>query len=383
MKAVQGEYNEEFASLVEIFAAQGVKDNAGGSSLCVFKDGVAVVNIWQGDARQDQPWRAETVSNVFSCTKGIATVLVAMLVEKNLLQLDAKVAEYWPEFAAEGKEQVTLRQLLQHRAGLSAPRESISHAQAVDGHSVAEKLAQQAPLWQPGSSNAYHALTFGYLTAEIIRRVTGQTIGELLQTFISQPLQVAMWIGFRGNETTLAPLLSDGNFKSTNPVEFSDGYWLERAMTLGAAFEADPTSPNGFNNPATIAAEIAGANGITNAYGLAKMYSATVCDTDGVRLIRPQTVRDFCQPSPAGQNFWNEPEPFGKWAAGFMLPLAGVNEMPGKESFGHNGLGGQAGWASLDQRVGFGYTTTYLKNTPDTQLNQQSLVRELNKILAR
>ena len=384
MKVVHGDYDSTFESVVETFANQDVARVGCGSSLAVFKDGVPVINVWQGEAKINTPWTKETVSTVFSCTKGLAAVLVAHLQETAVLDLDDQVSSIWPEFAAKGKEAITIRQVMQHRAGLSAPRSNITHEQALDARFVAQVLAEQEPLWRPDSSNGYHALTYGYLVGEIVLRATGLTIGDLLERVIAEPLGIPMWIGVPQAKLPLvATLTSDGNFTSSKPAEFSNGYWLERAMTLGAAFPNDPTDANGYNDSGTLQAEIAGAGGVTNAFGLAKAYSALVTETDGVRLASDSTIRDFLRKAAPADNFWQEPVPFPKWAAGFMLPLEGVIEMPGIESFGHNGLGGQAGWASIDQRVGFGYTTTFLKNTPETQRNQQELVRELNRVLAQ
>lgn len=130
-----------------------------------------------------------------------------------------------------------------------------------------------------------------------------------------------------------------------------------------------------------LAAELAGAGGVTNAFGLAKIYSAAVVETDGVRLVNDDTLEMAIKPASFGQNVWHEPAPHPVWGNGFMLPASPHFEIPGGKGFGHNGLGGQAGWASLENRIGFGYTNSYLRNSPETQENQQDLVSMLQKLI--
>jgi CubicO group peptidase (beta-lactamase class C family) len=379
---VGGTFDDRFEQLVELFAQQGPENPAGGSSLAVFQDGVPVVNVWQGEANPGQAWGEDTVSTVFSCTKGIISIIAARLVEQGLLDLEAPVAQYWPEFAAAGKQDIKVKTLLQHRAGLSAPRRDITRTELLDGHSVAEALSSQAPLWEPDSNYGYHALTFGHLVSKLVKCVTGLTANEYLQKYFTGPLEASMWIGLPERELLrLAKLVGDGNFQSMNPESDSDGFWVEKAMTLGGALPVDPTAPGGFNDPETLATELAGAGGVTNAYGLAKIYSAAVTNTSGIRLLSDQTIEQAIVPASYGMNIWHEPAPHPVWGNGFMLPEPPHFEVPGGKGFGHNGLGGQAGWGSLQNRIGFGYTTSYLRNSPETQTHQQDLVRKLNDIL--
>lgn len=379
---IGGTFDSRFQPLVELFAQQGPENPAGGSSLAVFQDGVAVVNVWQGEANPGQAWGQDTVSTVFSCTKGIISILAARLVEEGLLDLEAPVAKYWPEFAAAGKQDIKVKTLLRHRAGLSAPRRDITRAELLDGHSVAEALASQEPLWAPDSNYGYHALTFGHLVSKLINCATGLTANEYLQRYVTEPLSASMWIGLPEQQLPrLAKLVGDGNFQSMKPESGSDGYWVEKAMTFGGALPVDPTAPGGFNDPETLATELAGAGGVTNAYGLAKIYSATVTDTGGIRLLSDETIEEAIVPASYGMNIWHEPAPHPVWGNGFMLPAPPHFEVPGVQGFGHNGLGGQAGWGSLQNRIGFGYTTSYLRNSPETQTHQQDLVRKLNHVL--
>lgn len=379
---IQGTFDPKFEPLVDLFASQGPTNPAGGSSLAVFQHGRPVVNVWQGEAQAGEPWTEETISTVFSCTKGIISILAARLVEQGLLNLEAPVADYWPEFAQGGKSEIKVKTLLQHRAGLSATRRDLSRAELLDGETVIKELAAQEPLWQPDSNYGYHALTFGHLVSKLIQSVSGHSANEYLQKHVAQPLGVNMWIGLPANQAlNVATLVSDGNFQSQNPPHGSDQYWVEKAMTFGDALPTDPTSAGGFNDPETLAAELAGAGGVTNAFGLAKIYSAAVIETDGVRLVNDDTLEMAIKPASFGQNVWHEPAPHPVWGNGFMLPASPHFEIPGDKGFGHNGLGGQAGWASLENRIGFGYTTSYLRNSPETQKHQQDLVRKLQTLI--
>ncbi len=379
---IQGSYEPKFERLAALFAKQCGENPAGGASLAVFKDGLPVVNLWRGQAKPDQDWSSETVSDVFSCTKGIISILATRLIEQGLLDLEAPVANYWPEFAQNGKAEIKVKTLLRHRAGLSAPRRDISRAELLDGHTVVEELARQEPLWEPDSNYGYHALTFGHLVSKLIHCVTGLSANEYLQKHVTGPLGVDMWIGMPAEELhRVANLIDDGNFKSMHPEFGTDQYWVEKAMTFGGALPTNPTDEGGFNDPETLAIELAGANGVTNAFGLAKIYSAAVIETDGILLVGDEALETAIKPASFGMNVWHEPAPHPVWGNGFMLPSPPHFEFPGGKGFGHNGLGGQAGWASLEARVGFGYTTSYLRNSPETQTHQQELVKELQNLL--
>ena len=379
---MDGHFKDEYRSVVDLFIEQGKNHPLGGSSLAIYRDGEEVVNVWQGSATESSPWSEDTVSDVFSCTKGVISVIATALIDQGKLNLNAPVSSYWPEFAQANKSEITVATLLQHKAGLSAPRNDLTRAQALDREFVISELAAQEPLWQPGSIHGYHALTFGHLVSKLVQSVTGLTVGEYLREHIAKPLGVDMWIGLPAAQLNrVATLISDGGFKSSNPAKGTDGYWSEKAMTFGGAFPVDPTHPGGFNEASTLAAELAGANGVTNAKGLAKIYSAAVIETDGIRLVSDSALAEAIKPASFGENVWHEPAPYPVWGNGFMLSSPPHFLTPGNCGFGHNGLGGQAGWGSIEHRIGFGYTTTYLKSSPETQQNQQQLVAALNQII--
>jgi CubicO group peptidase (beta-lactamase class C family) len=381
---LQGHFEKRFSKIAQLFEAQAAENPAGGSSLAIYHHGENVVDLWQGEATPRNEWQSNTISTVFSCTKGVISILIARLVDQGLLDLEKRVADYWPEFAQGGKQDIKVKTLLQHRAGLSAPRSDLSYEQLLDGHSVIEELARQEPLWAPDSNYGYHALTFGHLVSKLINCVTGLSANEYLQSVVTQPLGIEMHIGLpESAHSRVATLVSDGNFGSVNPQVGSDQYWTEKAMTFGGALPADPVGPRGFNDFTTLSIELAGAGGVTNARGLAKIYSAAVVETDGLRLVSDEALAVACQPASFGENVWHEPSPYPCWGNGFMLAAGDAFLTPGQDGFGHNGLGGQAGWASVEHRLGFGYTTSYLRNDTETQKHQQDLVALLNAILEK
>ncbi|MEN9989075.1 MAG: hypothetical protein RL508_54 [Actinomycetota bacterium] len=383
MELVKGTFEARFEPLVTLFEAQGRETPAGGSSLAVFRNGEAVVNVWQGEANAGKPWAVDTVSTVFSCTKGIVTILATQLIEQGLLDLELPVAHYWPEFAQGGKGAIKVKTLLQHRAGLSATRRNMTRAELLDGTSVVDELAKQEPLWAPDSNFGYHALTFGHLVGKLISNVTGLSANEYLQEHVTKPLGVDMWIGMPADQyPRVAKLITNQEFVPSEAPYGSDQFWSAQAMTLGGALPTDPTAAGGFSDLETLSVELGGAGGVTNAYGLAKIYSATVTNTDGIRLVGEEALTVATRPASFGENVWHEPGPYAVWGNGFMLPSPPHFEMPGGRGFGHNGFGGQAGWASLDERIGFGYTTSFLRGGSEMQASQQALVKKLRELLA-
>ena len=194
---IQGSFEPGFEAVADAFAAAFAGRPEMGAGLHVLVKGRSVIDLWAGvaDARTDRAWAEDTPSVVFSCTKGLMSILVARLVEDGRLAYDAPVARYWPEFAAAGKAEITVGQALAHQAGLSAPRDTLSEDDIVDWERMVSVLAAQAPLWPIGSGYAYHALTHGWLAGELVRRATGLSPGTYFQQLIVEPLGVDAWSG--------------------------------------------------------------------------------------------------------------------------------------------------------------------------------------------
>lgn len=376
--------SSEYQAVADLFFSQG-QNIPGGSSLAIFQDGRPVVNVWQGQADDEIPWSDATYSVIFSCTKGLASILAHRLVQEGKLDLEEKVSNYWPEFAQGGKENIPVKWVLQHKAGLSAVRRDLTMEQITDGHTIEVELAKQEPLWVPGSAHGYHALTFGTLVGKLIHNITGKTAGKYFQELIAESLNVSAWIGLPAEKfKNLAPLLTDGLRTASNAEPNSSEYWLAKSMTFGGALNHQVESyETGFNNPSLIQAELPGAGGVSNAFALAKIYSAAATKTDGIRLLEDDTILPAVVPQSTGPlKFESATGPFPAWGNGFMLDVPGFKDMLGPQSFGHDGLGGQCAFGDIEHRMSFAYTTNYLQSGAQEQSRQQQLIRKLREIVS-
>ena len=250
---------------------------------------------------------------------------------------------------------------------------------------MVDELAAQEPLWAPGTGYQYHAGTFGHLIGELVRRITGETIGQYLQNHIAGPLNVDAWIGLPADKLgQVAPLITDGKRASGNPLPGTPNYWIEKAMTFGNAFTAEVAGDGtGFNDPRVLQSEFAGAGGVASAKALAKIYSACVTETDGVRLLSDETLKVASEITVTGPTVWGEPGPWPNRGLGFMLDTPGFRDMLSPTSFGHDGLGGQIACGDFGLDVGVAYTSSYIHSGPEEQNWQQAAIREVKRILAQ
>ncbi|MFI6027964.1 serine hydrolase domain-containing protein [Amycolatopsis magusensis] len=361
-----------------------------GAACGVYVNGRLVVNLWDGlaDRATNRPWRKNTIMQVASTTKGATAICAHLLVQRGQLDLDAPVVQYWPEFGAAGKERIPVRWLLSHQAGLPIVDGPLTFEQACDWDPVIRALEAQKPLWEPGTQHIYHANTYGFLVGELVRRITGRSLGTFFADEVARPLGLSAWIGLPGKhekrvaeihntapfsvEELLAGLIKvTGLDKDTvtawvNAL-YSPGSVAIRAGELGGAF----TSSDYFTTRAWRAAEFPAANMVADAHSIARMYAATVSDIDGVRLLNPGTVRTATEihtdrtpmhglPAgltiPADRSFNMS---LGFWRACPPYPMLSP------ASFGHPGSGGSVGFADPDARVGFGYVTNLWNFRPD------------------
>jgi CubicO group peptidase (beta-lactamase class C family) len=197
--AVHGSAEQGYGAVADAFAAAVASSPRGGAALTVMVGGETVVDLRGGsaDPAGGRSWAKDTATVMFSCSKGLLALLVARLVETGRIDLEAPVTSYWPEFGQSGKESIPVRWLLSHQAGLSYPVEDITKADIVAWGPVVEKLAAQAPLWTPGQGWAYHALTYGWLVGEVVRRVTGQSVGQAFAVLVAGPVDASAWFGCR------------------------------------------------------------------------------------------------------------------------------------------------------------------------------------------
>ena len=367
---VQGSVAAGFEALEEAFAQALAASHGHGGALHVRVDGKVVVDLWGGNASNDQPWKNDTPTLIFSCTKGLVSILAGELVREGQLDLDAPVSAYWPEFDQHGKGSMPVRWLMSHRAGLPAVRQDLELADVVDWERIIGLLAEEEPLLPPGEAYQYHALTFGWLAGEIIRRVTGKDVREFFVERIVKPLGVAAWIGIPEAELPrVAELYSATPPPDPLPLppdvdpELAD--LNERAMTLGSAFPADFAEENaGFNSAEVRQAVIPGAGGIATAAALATIWSATVSNAEEIRLLNDEVIADMSREQSSGQPAIPLPGPWQRWGTGFMLSSE-ARPFLSNASFGHDGAGGQVSFADPEYRVGFAYLTNDMQRTGD------------------
>lgn len=368
--AIEGTIAPGFEAVGAAFAAAFEGHSTMGAGLHIRLEGEPVVDLWGGvaDERNGRRWTADTPSVVFSCTKGLMSILAARLVQEGRLAYQLPASRYWPEFAAEGKSEATVTDLLSHRAGLSGPRQDLSFEDLLDWDRMVGILANQYPLWCPGTAYAYHAITHGWLVGELVRRVTGQSPGHYFRSLITEPLGVEAWVGLPASEAerpahlqvapSITALWAD-EAKKPGPN------WPYRAMTMGGALPADlVTSDGGFNDPRLQAAEVPGAGGIATARALGTIWSATVTPTEGVRLLEPEVVSMATRTQSAGAPYFTAEPPFSRWGMGFQLDSEARRYL-GEGSFGHDGAGGQVGFADPGSRVGFGFVTNWMMGPED------------------
>jgi CubicO group peptidase (beta-lactamase class C family) len=367
--AVEGTCADGFATVREELDRNFAERGEIGASVSVTVDGETVVDLWGGvaDAATGRPWERDTIGIVWSCTKGAVALCAHMLVSRGHLDLDALVTEYWPEFGKNGKDRVTVRMLLAHQAGLAAIRDPLPEPGLLDWNLVVDMLAAQEPLWTPGTQHGYHALTYGHVVGELVRRISGRSLGSFFRGEVADPLGLDFWIGM--------PAEHDARVAPTIPVdppavqdEVSE--FFEKAMSDPASIPAlIALNSGGLMFPGMIdrrdvyAAEIPAANGIANARALAGMYRPLALggSADGIDLLDSDTLAEATRVASASSVDAALGVPT-RFALGFMKAMDN-RALPGNDSvliaedaFGHAGYGGSVGFADPAARMSFGYT---------------------------
>ncbi len=373
-----------FEVLADKFFDLTKKQPSGGAALCVYHNGHPIIDIWDGEASPGTPWKAESNVLVFSTTKGLLSILAHRAIEQGLIDINEKVSKYWPEFGCNGKENITVEMVMRHRSGLSAPREDLTFDDVLALQPVLDALARQSPIWEPDSGFAYHSISFGHLLGRIVSGATGMSIRDLMKRDISQPLNVPAWIGISPDvEVPIARLITDTGPAAPIPAIDSDAYWMERAFSFGGALKKGLTDDfESWNDPRIYQAEIAGAGGVTNARAIAKIYSATVVETDSIRLLQDKSIMEALNHRNPGDNIWGDPQPHPVHSLGFMVANPQHSPVLSDSTFGHEGLGGQQGFADLENRIGFGYVTNWVPLYEDGMKRHRELTRVLKSCLA-
>ena len=359
---VEGICDPRFAPVREAFRENFASREELGAAVAVSVDGKIVVDLWGGiaDKVSGRPWTRDTTVVVFSCTKGATALCAHMLVARGELDLDAPVARYWPAFGAAGKEAIPVRMLLNHQAGLAAIDQPLPAGALYDWDTMSAAVAAQAPHWEPGTAHGYHAVTFGWLVGEVVRRISGRSLGTFFREAVATPLGLDFWIGLpEALESRVAPIRMAPLTGETTPLMRA---MAERGSLISKAFTNPPglMTARQVNTRTLHAAEVPAANGIATARALAGMYTPLACGgrLGGVELVDHDTMQAMATVESDGDDrILLIPTRF---ASGFMKSIdnrSGDSAIlgPNPDAFGHAGAGGSIGMADPVARVAIGY----------------------------
>ncbi|MER6076200.1 serine hydrolase domain-containing protein [Streptomyces sp. NPDC001817] len=350
---VSGTYDAQFESVKTALKERLRSGDELGASLYVDLDGEAVVDIWGGfrDESRSTPWTRDTLTNVWSTTKAVTTLAALVLVDRGLLDVDAPVSTYWPEFAANGKESVLVRHVLSHTSGVSGWEKPCALDDIYLTQEAAERLATQAPWWEPGTASGYHGMNFGHLVGELVRRVTGQSLRSFVATELAGPLAADFQIGVRKEDwSRVADLISP----AVDPHALDA---LDPASPMYKTLTSPLVGADAANTADWRLAEIGAANGHGTAAGLARLLSAVSRGgvVDGVRLLSPETIDLIFREQANGIDLV-----IGlpmRWGIGFALPeVHTFPYMPKGRACFWGGWGGSAVCMDLDRRLTLSYT---------------------------
>lgn len=359
---IEGHCDERFAGLRDAFEASFTRGEVG-SSVSVVIDGETVVELWGGyaDAAKTRPWERDTLVNVYSTTKGPTAICAHRLVDEGRLDLDLPVAKYWPEFAEQGKQDVPVRMLLSHQTGLCAVDPPLAAGHEYDWDRITAALASQKPFWEPGTRHGYHAMTFGHLVGEVVRRIDGRSLGRYFREEIAEPLGIDFLIGFGPEyDARCADLIAaprDPNVPDFLEMLRKDPDSLAAKVFGGSRLDADAA-----NGRAWRAAEIPAGNGHGSARALARLYGALARggEIDGVRVLSAEAIERANTQQVRGEDAVLKPL-HTRFGLGFMMTQPMIPFGPNPRSFGHPGAGGSIAFADPDSKIGFGYVMNQMQ----------------------
>ncbi|PTM99580.1 serine hydrolase domain-containing protein [Streptomyces sp. VMFN-G11Ma] len=369
MTMIEGEVEAGFEPVREAFEANFSERGDIGAAVCVYRHGQPVVDLWGGvaDTETGREWTRDTLQLVYSATKGATATAAHLLVQRGELDLDAPVATYWPEFAANGKADIPVRLLISHQAGLFALDQPVPLDDALAWHPIVAALAAQRPLWEPGTAHGYHGRTWGWLVGEVIRRVSGRTPGRYFADEIAGPLGLDFFIGLPASERHRVSRMVYQQSEidlTTLPIESIPAEFRELVAAMSdpnsfytKSFSVTDPAEMDFNSPELQAAELPASNGIGTARALARMYAALIGEVDGVRLFTPETLESATKEQAGGKDqVLLLPSRF---SSGYMLPTQDL-PMTGPHAFGHMGRGGSLAFADPEHGISFGYAMNHL-----------------------
>jgi CubicO group peptidase (beta-lactamase class C family) len=360
---VHGEIAPGFEAVGEAFAANFAERGDVGAAYCVYRDGRAVVDIWAGLAEQEpaRPWKRDTIVIVYSCTKGVTAVAANQLIERGLLDPDAPIAEYWPEFAAADKDEIPVRWALAHRAGVAAIDGDLTLDDVAAWDPVIDAIAAQAPNWEPGTQHGYHARTYGWIVGELIRRVTGLMPGEYVQQSIATPLGLDLYLGVPESEDARVARIYPAVWSDPEIARLAEQVLSDPSTLLGRVM-GGPSNlfryDDMWNTRLMRSVQMPSSNGHSDARSLARMYAACIGEVDGVRLLSDSTVAAATEVQSSGKDcVIGQPLTFG---LGFALPPT-LGPSAGPAAFGHSGAGGSIAFCDPDRGVAFAYVMNQMQ----------------------
>ncbi|WP_217551016.1 serine hydrolase domain-containing protein [Streptomyces sp. GbtcB6] len=387
---VHGTVAEGFEPVRDAFAGNFGLLGDRGAAVAVYRDGHRVVDLWGGARDFDGdagkvPWEHGTAQIVRSATKGVAAAVLLLLRQRGELDLDAPVGEYWPEYKAAGKERTLVRQLLAHRAGVPVLDRPLTPAEAADPDLGAAAVAAQAPVWEPGTDHGYHAQTYSWLTGELVRRVTGRTVGEWIADEIAGPAGAELWLGLpaaeQGRVGRVGPVAAPetaGTLRTRPKRAVSEAY-ADPASLTRRAFGAISPLPDE-NDPGYRAAALPASNGIATADGLARFYASLIGEVDGGRrLFTPETAELARTEQSAGPD--RVLVISTRFGLGYMLH-GSASPLLSPASFGHPGRGGALAFADPESGIAFGYVTNGFRKSVTADPRAQALVRAVRTALS-
>lgn len=377
---VGGSVETGFEPVQEAFAANFERYGEVGAACCVYVHGRRVVDLWGGVTTQggSQPYTADTLQMVLSVTKGVVAIAAHMLAQEGRLDFDAPVVEYWPEFAAQNKAEIPVRWLFSHRAGLAAIDRPLTVEDFYAWTPVVDALAAQRPNWEPGTAHGYHAVTYGWLAGEVIRRVSGMSVGTFIAERVTRPLQAEFFIGLPDAlNSRVAPLIPAPPPAQGEPPDALAARLADPTSLTRKAFGNPPTM-SVLNEPRFRAAEVPAVNGTGTARALARIYAACTGKVDGVRLLEAETLEAASRTQARGEDVVLGYETH--FGTGFQLPFP-FRPMAGPGSVGHYGMGGSVAFAHPGLGFSFAYVMNQMLPSARVDPRHAALVQALTRCL--
>jgi CubicO group peptidase (beta-lactamase class C family) len=355
----EGDVEAGFGAVADAFATNFAAHGEIGAAVSVVSDGQTLVDLWGGwaDAAGTRPWRSDTIVTCFSTTKGVTATCACLLIDRGLLDPDAPIASYWPEFAASGKSEIPVRWAMSHSAGLAAVAGDLTIEDVTGWDGVVSAIAAQPPEWEPGTKHGYHVRSYGWIVGELIRRISGRMPGDFFRDEIGDPNDLSFWIGLPPEQDhRVADLVPDP--KALNLADLLDADSLMRRAALGPSELFAHGYDETWNQEHLRRAQMPSSNGVGDARSLARLYALVIGAGPERRLLSEATIATATEMQSSGVDYVLGVElTFG---LGYSLPPT-LPPAVGPGSFGHGGAGGSMAFADPDASLGFGYVMNQLR----------------------